>query len=108
MPSATLLPASLSTGPFTAAEACACGISRRALQGSAVRRLFRGVYVAAEIELSNAIYVSAAIKAVPSPVVVSGVTGLRLVGVDVGPLLPIHLESTHEHQARRPGIVCGG
>ena len=58
------------SGPFTTAEAHAAGLTSGILRGPSVRRLFAGVYVRAEVEVSEQILVAAALKVVPQAVVV--------------------------------------
>jgi hypothetical protein len=91
------------SGPFTTAEAYAAGLTSGILRGPSVRRLFAGVYVRAEVEVSEQILVAAALKVVPQAVVV-GVTALRLHGVDIGPPKPLYLVSSNPHPVRRAGL----
>jgi hypothetical protein len=69
-----------------------------------VERLFRGSYRLAEPEQSLAGLVAASRLVVPPDVLVTGVTALRLLGIGVGPVRPLHLVTTHPHPVRRPGL----
>lgn len=98
------LPATLCGRPFTTAEAYAAGVGFGVLSGPAVRRVFSGVYVVAEVELTERMRVAAALKVLPVGTVVTGVTALRLRGVEVGEPTRLEFASSHPHQVRLPGI----
>ncbi|VXC55097.1 DUF559 domain-containing protein [Aeromicrobium sp. 9AM] len=88
--------------PFTREQAVAAGITDAQLRGrTAYRRLFRGVYVGARVELTLAIWLQAALLASPPGSVVSHVTALRWYGYELGALWPLHVSSrttTHSRQ----------
>lgn len=62
------LPAEL-TGPFTAGQARALGVSAKVLRGPSVRRLTESVYVPADTALSHQVLAQAACLAVPHGVI---------------------------------------
>lgn len=99
------LPEPLSRRPFSAADARQAGLSRRRLQGPAVRQLFRGAYVAAGLELTLAVRVQAALTILPANTVAVSVTALQLDGVEVGPSHPLRFCTTHPGQVRRAGLA---
>jgi Protein of unknown function (DUF559) len=96
-----LLPEPLKHRPFTTVEAAAAGIGRGVLAGPSVRRLFVGVYVAADLELDLGIWIRGARLLLGPRAVVDGVTALRLFGVNVGSDFPLRFISTHPHQVRQ-------
>jgi hypothetical protein len=97
-------PAALASGPFTAAEAAALGVGRGVLSGPSVRRLFNGVYITAGREPDLVDWVRAAEHILPPNTVATGVTALHLMGVLVGPAMPLRFLNAHQHQVRQPQI----
>ena len=93
----------LPPGPFTTAEALRAGISRGVLDGPSVRRLLPGVHVASG-DVTFPTLVSAARLVVPSDALLTGTSALRLAGVAVAPVLPLHFVSRHTHHVRRQGV----
>lgn len=93
----------LPPGPFTTAEALRTGISRGVLDGPSVRRLLPGVHIAAG-DVTYPTLVAAARLAVPADALLTGTSALRLAGVAVAPVLPLHFVSRHPHQVRRQGV----
>lgn len=79
--------------PFTIDEALAVGVTVAMLRGWRFRRLFRGVYVLASVELTQSVWLAAALKALPSDAVVSHVSALWLYGVEIGSPWPLHLST---------------
>lgn len=74
----------LLSGPFVGSEAVSCGLlSREQLRSGAYRRLYRDVYVCAEIPDSQELRVKAACLIVPPGAVLSGRTAAWVHGVDV-------------------------
>ena len=100
----TVVPQALDGQPFQTADALALGVSWKTLQGSRFRRLAKGVYVAATTADSHRIRVRAILLALPPRTIVTGVTGLQLLGVDLGPQLPITFATTHPRQVRRRDV----
>lgn len=96
---------SIPRGPFTTREAYAAGVTHRVLEGPTVRRVFTGVFVAANVEITLAVRVASALKVLPRGAVATSVTALRLHGVEVGPVEPLRFCTTHSRQVRRPGIA---
>lgn len=91
--------------PFTRAEAKSRGITKRQLEGPGYRRLFRGVYIAADSGLRLNTWVEAARLVLPPDARVTGVTALRLKGLDIGDDFPLFFRSSHPNLVRRSGII---
>ena len=100
----TVVVQALNGQPFQTADALALGLSWKTLQGSRFRRLAKGVYVAATTADSHRIRVRAVMVALPAGTIATGVTGLQLLGVDVGPQLPLTFGTTHPRQVRRRDV----
>jgi hypothetical protein len=99
------VPDELKRRPFTLAEGVAAGLTLRVLQGRRFRRLHRQVYVSTELALTLDVRVQAALLVLPANTVATGVTVLRLYGLDVGRDRRLHFSTTHRHQVRLDGIV---
>lgn len=97
MPVPTPLPEPLRRGPFTLAEAERWGFSRKMLGGRRFKRLFRGVYVGSETELTLAVRTRVALRVAPPGAVVTQATGLRIYGAQIADPSVVHLESIHPH-----------
>jgi hypothetical protein len=82
MPASTAIPRALLTQPFTLELAAAMGVSRKVVRGQRFRRLFRGVYMCATVELTLRTWLCAALLVLPRDAVVSHLTALRLWGFD--------------------------
>jgi hypothetical protein len=100
----TVVPQALNGQPFRTADALALGVSWKVLQGARFRRLAKGVYVAATTTDSHRIHVRAVMLTLPDEAIATGVTGLQLFGVDVGPQLPMTFATTHPRQVRRRDV----
>lgn len=66
------------TTPFTRAEALAAGLTDRALRGPRFRKVFTGVYVAAQIPDTLVVRSRAALRLLPGDAVISHHTAARL------------------------------
>lgn len=82
MPIVPLIPAPLVGGPFTTATARRVGIGRGVLAGKRFRQLFRGVWVAADVELTFRVVLAAARLALPADVIVTHTSAMRLYGLE--------------------------
>jgi hypothetical protein len=74
------------------------------LQSSRFRRLAKGVYAAATTPDSHRIHVRAVMLTLPDEAIATGVTGLQLFGIDIGPQLPMTFATTHPWQVRRRDV----
>jgi hypothetical protein len=98
------IPPALNGQPFRTADARALGMSLKTLQGSRFRRLAKGVYVAATTGDSHRIQIRGVQLALPPGTIATGVTGLQMLGIDVGPQHPITFATTHPRQVRRRDV----
>jgi very-short-patch-repair endonuclease len=78
-----LVPAQLRDKPFTTATARDLGVSKRALQGSEWRHLFREVWVHASVEDSVAVRIAAARLVLGDEGFLCGLTAAWIHGIDV-------------------------
>ena len=100
----TEIPQALNGQPFRTADALALGVSLKTLQGSRFRRLTKGVYVATATADSHRLYVRGVMLTLRPGAIATGVTGLQLLGVEVGPRLPITFATTHPWRVRRRDV----
>lgn len=84
------LPPSLLDRPFTRAEAGALGLTSRMLQGKRFVRLFPRVWRHRDLVMTHARWVEAARLALPEGAVLTGITRIQQLGLDLGPTLPLH------------------
>lgn len=82
MPAALPIPADLLQAPFTSATAREYGIGRGVLAGKRFRQVFRGVWIAAEVEITFEVLLRAAALTMPIDAVVSHTSAMRLYGLD--------------------------
>ena len=78
-------------------------MSVKTLQGSRFR-ITKGVYVAATTDVSHYIRVQGIMLALPPRTIATGVTGLQLLGVAVGPEVPMTFATTHPWPVRRRDV----
>ena len=93
-------------GPFRLEDAQAASLTRQVLRGRRFRRLHRGVYVCAHVELTLQVRLRAALLVLPADAAAAGVSALQHYGVDVGPALPLHVVTRHRVHRRIAGVVC--
>jgi hypothetical protein len=98
------LPRALNGQPFQTADARALGVSWKTLQGSRFRRLAKGIYVDAASTDSYRLQVRGVMLALPPGTIAIGVTGLQLLGVDIGYPLPMIFATIHQRQVRRRDV----
>ena len=99
-----VIPQALNGQPFQTTDARALGVSWKTPQGSRFRRLAKGVYVAGSTAESDRIRVRGVLLTLSPATIATGVTGLQLLGVDVGPQLPMTFATTHPRQVRRRDV----
>jgi hypothetical protein len=100
----TVIPQALNGQPFRTADAQTLGVSIKTLQGGRFRRIAKGVYVAATTADSFRIEVRGVMLTLPPDTIATGVTGLQMLGVDVGRRLPMTFATTHPRQVRRRDV----
>lgn len=99
------VPELLPRGPLTVSDALAAGLSERVLRGRRFRRVLRGVYLRADVELTEDLTARAALLVLPAGTVVTSVTALRMRGVAVGRARPLRLASLHPTTIVRTGMT---
>ena len=100
----SVIPQALNGQPFETSDARAVGLSWKVLQGSRFRRVTQGVYVTATSADSPRPRVRGVMLALPTDTIATGVTGLQMLGIEVGPELPMTFASTHLRQIRRRDV----
>lgn len=90
------LPEGLVSRPFTREEALRAGLSPDILRGRRVRRLFRGVYIRADVPLTRTTWLKAALLVLPADAVISHVTALALWGFGSGTGEPYEFSTNHQ------------
>ena len=100
----SVIPRALNGQPFETSDARAVGLSWKVLQGSRFRRVTQGVYVTATSADSPRLRVRGIMLALPADTIATGVTGLQMLGIEVGPELPMTFASTHLRQIRRRDV----
>ena len=100
----SVIPQALNGQPFETSDARAVGLSWKVLQGSRFRRVTQGVYVTATSADSPRLRVRGVMLALPTDTIATGVTGLQMLGIEVGPELPMTFASTHLRQIRRRDV----
>jgi hypothetical protein len=100
----SVIPQALNGQPFETSDARAVGLSWKVLQGSRFRRVTQGVYVTATSADSPRPRVRGVMLALPADTIATGVTGLQMLGIEVGPELPMTFASTHLRQIRRRDV----
>jgi Protein of unknown function (DUF559) len=101
----TNIPSELRARPFHRDEALRLGLTRTVLEGRRFRRLHRLVYVCADVALTIRVRVLAALLVLPAGTAATGVTALRVYGLDVGRDRRLHFTTTRPHQRRIEGVV---
>lgn len=104
MPVTRAIPIDLRSRPFTSAEARALGLPDKTLAGRRFRRLFRGVWICADVDLTLGIRIRAALLVLPADAVVSHTTALALLGADC-PDTPLHFSTNTSLRTRQDGVV---
>ena len=89
--------------PITRQQALAAGISPRTLAGPRYRRLYRGVYLHAGQRPDLTHWVAAARLVLPPDARVTGLTALRLRGLDVGQDFPLDFVTSFRERNRHAG-----
>lgn len=91
---------------FTTAHAREAGVDGDMLAGARFVRMHRGVYRARDTPVTLPLRLAAARLALPIGVAVSHVTSLRLRGLEIGPLLPLHFATNRPvHRVPRDVVL---
>ncbi len=92
------VPPELRTGPFTPGScAGSLGVTPQMLRGKRFVRLYDGVWRHRDHAMTAADRLEAARLALPADARVTGVTRLQLLGLDVGPRLPMRFVVARDH-----------
>lgn len=91
--------------PFTRQQALQAGITDARLRAKRFRQLFHGVYIDAAVEMTLILWLRAALLVSPVDAIVSHVTALRVYGLEIGDLHPLHISTRTSTHARRDGIT---
>ena len=90
MPDMKPLPPDLGPGPFTREQALARGVTKAMFAGERFARVFPRVWRRADHEMTQADWLRAARLTLPEPARLTGLTAIRRLGLDYGPLFPLH------------------
>ncbi|MGH3474777.1 MAG: DUF559 domain-containing protein [Aeromicrobium sp.] len=99
------VPTQLHGRAFTRADAEALGVTRRMLQGQRFMRIHPGVFRTADTPADLKVLIQAARFVLPDDAAVSHLTNLRLRGLAVGPLLPLHFSTNRPHEVDRRDLI---
>lgn len=99
------LPANLEGRIFTRSEALDCGITDQVLRGARIVRVWPDGYRYASTELDDLDVVLACRTLVPPDAALSHTSALRLWGLALRPLLPVHFATNSGRHVRRGHIV---
>ena len=86
-----VVPAQLTRGPFTLAEARQAGITRRQLQGASWRRIGSSLYVRAALADNPELLLAAVHRRLPVAAAFSGQTAAWLHGLELPPCDPVEV-----------------
>lgn len=98
------VPPALTARPFTVAEARAAGVSWRVLQGGRFCSPTHGVYALTGTDATLVGRVFTVLDILPPASAATGMTGLQLLGVNVGSSEPLRFVTASPRQVRRNGI----
>jgi hypothetical protein len=99
------VPSELRGRPFTSAEADAAGLTASMRRGNHVEQIHRGVWRLIDTPRTFEFEVHAARMALPRDAVLSHVSALRWLGVDVGRVTPIHFSTNKPRQTRENVVL---
>lgn len=105
MPAPVPVPAELLRGPFTSRRARELGVSEKVLRGRRFRRLHPRVWTAIEHAMREQDVLRAAAMALPERARLSHGSRLRALGLQLGPLSPVHFTVQGELHLDLDGIV---
>ncbi len=105
MSRAPYVPPELRGRPFTSAEADAAGLTASMRRGRHVEQVHRGVWRLADTPRTFEFEVHAARMALPRDAVLSHVSALRWLGIEVGRETPIHFSTNKPRQTRENVVL---
>jgi len=98
------IPDELLHRPFTRAEALALSVTPRMLRGLRFLRLHHAVYCVRGLVLTQALSIDAARLALPPSARLTGITAIQRLGLDFGPMLPLHFVVQGDHHLDLAGV----
>ena len=98
------IPEALRSRPFTHAEAKATGVSARMLMGQRFTQVHPRVWRCTDHVMTERDDIEAARLAMPADARLTGITRLRLEGLEFGPDRPIRFVVSRDHHIALPGI----
>jgi hypothetical protein len=105
MPRVVDIPPSLTDRPVTIAMAEALGLTRAVLEGPRFRRIFRGVYLANDADLTPHRHLAAALLVLPMDTVVSHSSAMQLYGIAPSRPAPLELSTNSSATTKLEGVV---
>lgn len=90
---------------FTVAQAAERGLSRRSLDGRRFVRIHRGVYRTVDTDPTLPVLLDAARLVLPADAAISHLTALRVYGLEVGEMLPLHFSTNTRVQIDREDVT---
>lgn len=98
------IPESLLDRPFTVDQAESVGVTRRMLRSSRFVSIFRGVYRSSTTTVDLGLLLTAAHLVLPVDAAASHFTSLRVLGFELGSILPLHFSTNSSSYSERGGI----
>ncbi|KAA1424975.1 DUF559 domain-containing protein [Mumia zhuanghuii] len=98
------IPDALASRPFTLDTARRHGFARQDLSGTRFRRVLRGVYAVASLADTLVLTLRAAILLLPDDAVASHLTALRLWGLELRALFPLHFSTNTTRVCERSDL----
>ena len=92
-----VIPHQLCGGPFLYADAIDAGVTPAMLRTRRFRKIHRGVYVLADVELDLVGRIAAARLALPPDARLSHLSRIQELGLRIGPEAPLHFTVARDH-----------
>jgi hypothetical protein len=99
------IPQPLTSGPFRYADAIAAGVTPARLRTRRFRKIHRGVYVLADVELDLLEKLAAARLALPPDARLSHISRIQQLGLHIGPEAPLHFTVARDHHVVPRGVI---
>lgn len=105
MPRATVIPPMFMAGPFHRRDLLEAGLSAKVLLGSRFRRIFPEIWAHTSHTMSDADLRHAARLCLGNRGVLSHISRLQELGLDIGPALPVHFTVARDLHLNLDGIM---
>jgi hypothetical protein len=99
------IPHQLCSRPFLYADAIDAGVTPAMLRTQRFRKIHRGVYVLADVELDLAGRIAAARLALPPDARLSHISRIQELGLRIGPEAPLHFTVARDHHVVPRGVM---